>query len=235
MFRRALRTVGKSGEVWCEGARLFLNPCGALFSPRNAAQCLRLAMFFTPQYSDSYVEVGASRGAEAQAVRLLLVTSDALLWFHDCASRRALELLLAADPAVEAFVGRAAMEGPNYGGNWFRCKEFAEATALEVLLRCVAMVAREVACEAELYVDALRRCALRERRKRERREKGLEEEEEEREKEKEEEKKKKEWERRALRARFSMALSLHYMESAERPCLFDRNSQFLYSASQMEN
>ena len=65
MFRRALRTVGKSGEVWCEGARIFLDPCGRLFSPRNAAQCLRLAMFFTPQYSDSYVEVGVHRGDEA--------------------------------------------------------------------------------------------------------------------------------------------------------------------------
>ena len=95
-------------------------------------------------------------------MRLLLVTSEALLWFHDCASRRVLELLLAADPAVKRFVERAAMEGPNYGGNWFRCKEFAEASAMEVLYRCVSMVAREVACEAEMYVDALRCCAERE-------------------------------------------------------------------------
>ena len=98
-------------------------------------------------------------------MRLLLVTSEALLWFHDCASRRVLEMLLAADPAVTAFVERAAMEGPNYGGNWFRCKEFAEASAMEVLYRCVSMVAREVACEAEMYVDALRCCAEREKEK----------------------------------------------------------------------
>lgn len=156
-------------------------------------------------------------------MRLLLVTSDALLWFHDCAARRALEVLLAASPAVKVFVERAAMEGPNYGGNWFRCKEFAEASAMEVLYRCVAMVAREVACEAEMYVDALRRCAEREKRKKERKE------------ERRGEEKEKEWEKRALRARFSMALGLHYLESAERPCLFDRNSQFLFSASQMEN
>lgn len=166
-------------------------------------------------------------------MRLLLVTSEALLWFHDCASRRVLEMLLAADPAVKEFVERAAMEGPNYGGNWFRCKEFAEASAMEVLYRCVSMVAREVACEAEMYVDALRCCAEREKEKKKEEEKG--EVRGRRRRREEEEKEMKEWEKRALRARFSMALGLHYMESAERSCLFDRNSQFLYSASQMEN
>ena len=152
------------------------------------------------------------------------MTSDALLCFHDCGSRRALELLLASDPAVLSFVERAAMEGPNYGGNWFRCKEFAESTALEVLLRCVSMVAREVACDAQLYFEALRRAARPVGETGETGETG--------EMGKREEK---EWERRALRARFNMALSMNYMESAKQPCLFDRNSQFLYSASQMEN
>ena len=56
---------GEIGRSLVRGRTTFLNPCGRLFSPRNAAQCLRLAMFFTPQYSDSYVEVGQSRGDEA--------------------------------------------------------------------------------------------------------------------------------------------------------------------------
>lgn len=49
--------MAKSGEVWCEGARIFLNPCSSLFSLPNAAKCLNLAVFFTPQYGDSYIEV----------------------------------------------------------------------------------------------------------------------------------------------------------------------------------
>lgn len=59
VFQRALRSVAKSGEVWCEGARIFLNPCSSLFDPLNASKCLNFAIFFTPQYSDSYIEVVA--------------------------------------------------------------------------------------------------------------------------------------------------------------------------------
>lgn len=57
-FLTAIRHVTKSGEVWCEGARVFLDPSSKHFSPRNAALCLNYAVFFTPQYGDSYIEVG---------------------------------------------------------------------------------------------------------------------------------------------------------------------------------
>ena len=63
-FRLALHHVAKSGEVWCEGARIFLNPCSPLFSLHNARYCLNLAVFFTPQYGDSFIEVGVSSGSE---------------------------------------------------------------------------------------------------------------------------------------------------------------------------
>lgn len=56
-FIYSLQYVAKSGEVWCEGARIFLNPCSSLFSLSNAARCLNLAVFFTPQYGDSFIEV----------------------------------------------------------------------------------------------------------------------------------------------------------------------------------
>ena len=61
VFKRALRHVAKSGEVWCEGCRIYLNPCSSLFSPANALKCLNYAVFFTPQYGDSFIEVGVSR------------------------------------------------------------------------------------------------------------------------------------------------------------------------------
>ena len=57
VFRKALHHVAKSGEVWCEGARLFLNPSSRLFHPQNAAKCLNYALFFTPQYGDTIIEV----------------------------------------------------------------------------------------------------------------------------------------------------------------------------------
>ena len=60
-FLTAIRHVTKSGEVWCEGARVFLDPSSGHFSPRNAALCLNYAVFFTPQYGDSYIEVSVRR------------------------------------------------------------------------------------------------------------------------------------------------------------------------------
>lgn len=61
LFKRALQHVAKSGEVWCEGARIFLNPRSGLFDVQNAVKCLNFAVFFTPQYGDSFVEVGIAQ------------------------------------------------------------------------------------------------------------------------------------------------------------------------------
>lgn len=57
VLSRALQVVPKSGEVWCEGARLLLNPLSArCFDPARALQFLSFAVMFTPQYGDSFVE-----------------------------------------------------------------------------------------------------------------------------------------------------------------------------------
>lgn len=57
IFLAALYHTPKSGEVWCEGGRIFLNPCSSLFSVVNAQRCLCNAITFTPQYGDIYIEV----------------------------------------------------------------------------------------------------------------------------------------------------------------------------------
>lgn len=67
VFRKALHHVAKSGEVWCEGARLFLNPSSRLFHPQNAAKCLNYALFFTPQYGDTIIEVGLANSCSLVA------------------------------------------------------------------------------------------------------------------------------------------------------------------------
>jgi len=52
IFKRALQEVPKSGEVWCEGAKIHM-------TKRNwseARRFLDFAIHFTPQYGDSFIE-----------------------------------------------------------------------------------------------------------------------------------------------------------------------------------
>lgn len=62
VFLRALQFVSKSGEVWCEGARLFLNPCSSLFSLQRSALLPQPRVFFTPQYGRQFHRGGFSVG-----------------------------------------------------------------------------------------------------------------------------------------------------------------------------
>ena len=52
VLARALAAVPKSGEVWCEGARMHMRHGRYA----EARQCLQHATLFTPQYGDSFVE-----------------------------------------------------------------------------------------------------------------------------------------------------------------------------------
>jgi len=55
-LRKALNAVPKSGEVWCEGGRIYLNPFSRLFGVHRAKRHLHFATKFTPQYGDSFIE-----------------------------------------------------------------------------------------------------------------------------------------------------------------------------------
>jgi tetratricopeptide (TPR) repeat protein len=55
-LQKALKQVPKSGEVWCEGARIHLNPLSRLFDMSTAGTYLDFAIQFTPQYGDSFME-----------------------------------------------------------------------------------------------------------------------------------------------------------------------------------
>jgi tetratricopeptide (TPR) repeat protein len=55
-FKTALLEVPKSGEVWCEGARIYLNPTYSVFNLQKAQKYLDFAVQFTPQYGDSFIE-----------------------------------------------------------------------------------------------------------------------------------------------------------------------------------
>eukprot|EP00438_Fugacium_kawagutii_P012716 Skav202446 [mRNA] locus=scaffold7830:28633:39411:+ [translate_table: standard] len=56
-FKKAAQEVAKSGEVWCEGARIFMNPLGRNFNLQRAIKCLEFAVHLTPQYGDSFLEL----------------------------------------------------------------------------------------------------------------------------------------------------------------------------------
>lgn len=74
--------VPKSGEVWCEGARLHLNPLGSCFDIVTASQYLNFAILFTPQYGDSFIErlrleiLVAASGYDGDATELDLLSHD---------------------------------------------------------------------------------------------------------------------------------------------------------------
>jgi tetratricopeptide (TPR) repeat protein len=55
-LKRALMAVPKSGEVWCEGGRIHLNPFSNTFDLTDARRHLFFATRFTPQYGDSFLE-----------------------------------------------------------------------------------------------------------------------------------------------------------------------------------
>ena len=44
---------------------MFLNPISKHFNPLNAQRCLNFAVYFTPQYGDSFIEVRAGTACEA--------------------------------------------------------------------------------------------------------------------------------------------------------------------------
>jgi len=58
-FNQALQEIPKSGEVWCEGARLAMADFGnnLHFDYAKAENYLKFAIQFTPQYGDSFIEM----------------------------------------------------------------------------------------------------------------------------------------------------------------------------------
>jgi len=71
----ALNAVPKSGEVWCEGARIHLNPFSRNFDLQRASRHLFFATKFTPQYGDGFLET-----LRLLILDQLLVPISTLIW-----------------------------------------------------------------------------------------------------------------------------------------------------------
>jgi la-related protein 1 len=109
VFVQALGTVPKSGEVWCEGARIALHQ----HLLNHARKYLEFAIQFTPQYGDSFIEL----------MRLeMLVVMDHII---DCGSEASIELALEDPDIKEPFdkIERLCINAePTYGVCWSYCK-----------------------------------------------------------------------------------------------------------------
>lgn len=57
ILKEAIQAVPKSGEVWCEAARIALNPLTKFFNIQSAKKYLEFAYKFTPQHGDSLIEM----------------------------------------------------------------------------------------------------------------------------------------------------------------------------------
>ena len=131
VFQQALLEVPKSGEVWCEGARICLNPYSAHFNLKVARNFLDFAIEFTPQYGDSFIEY----------LRLLMLLDQRTEEFE-----RDLERLWQLCINAE----------PNYGTLWFHCKTSVLLTTRQVLQSATDLLEDELSYWRHIY-DAARR------------------------------------------------------------------------------
>ena len=128
VFQQALNEVPKSGEVWCEGARIFLNPHSACFNLHVARRFLNFAIEFTPQYGDSFIEY----------LRLQMLVAS-----PEAAVERLWQLCINAEP--------------NYGVLWFHCKPSVLLTTRQVLQSATELLGAELAEWKAVYAAAAAR------------------------------------------------------------------------------
>lgn len=101
-FLNAVWEIPKSGEVWCEGARILMSPISHIFDLSNAEKFLRFAIQFTPQYGDSFLEL----------MRLYIIqgrTKDLVELKRSCIHSE-----------------------PNYGVLWFYFKHLGSDSSLDI-------------------------------------------------------------------------------------------------------
>ena len=109
-------------QVWCEGARICLNPFSDCFNLDTATSFLDFAIEFTPQYGDSFIEY-----------------------------LRLQHLLGASEESVDRLWQLCINAEPNYGTLWFHCKGSVLHTTRQVLELATALIRAELAEWAHVY------------------------------------------------------------------------------------
>lgn len=127
-FKRAIKEVPKSGEVWCEGARLCLDPTSSRFNLKAAKRFLQFAINFTPQYGDSFIEY--------MRLKMLVSGSD-------------------QDSSIDKLIQMCINAEPNYGPLWFACKKGICDSADQVLKSAKKTVIGDLQRHHSLYHNAI--------------------------------------------------------------------------------
>mmetsp|Transcript_17759 Transcript_17759/g.21649 ORF Transcript_17759/g.21649 Transcript_17759/m.21649 type:complete len:664 (+) Transcript_17759:85-2076(+) len=142
VFREALKQVPKSGEVWCEGARVHLHPLSPHFDLETASRYLEFAIQFTPQYGDSFVEALRFHLLRYdQATNFTMTDEDYKNCMEEKIDTRALEQ-------------RCVNADPNYGALWFHCKRGPFDTARQVLRTAKKLLIAELLKFRNVYKRA---------------------------------------------------------------------------------
>eukprot|EP00940_MAST-03C_sp_MAST-3C-sp2_P000391 g391.t1 len=139
----ALSKAPKSGEVWCEGARILLNPTRASFNLIEARRCIDRALRYTPQFGDTFIE----------NLRLVLLEGIQRAGIPP-SEWRASNIVRIDTSRVECGCIHA---DPNYGDLWFHCKLRPYDTAQDILQYAKNLIARDLETHASVYHLAMRR------------------------------------------------------------------------------
>eukprot|EP00466_Bigelowiella_natans_P008385 jgi/Bigna1/78734/fgenesh1_pg.56_\ len=153
-IKQAVSQVPKSGEVWCEAARAYLNPLSKNFSLTSAKRCLEFAVRFTPQYGDSFVEkLRLERLISGNSPR----SSEALcLPVADLKDEKHSQSITMEERYIKR-INECINADPNYGALWLLCKETPYDTVSEVMIRAMGKVDEELKKHSALYQRALMR------------------------------------------------------------------------------
>lgn len=182
VLKLALQAVPKSGEVWCEGARIHLNPFSPTFDLPAASRHLSYAARFTPQYGDSFLE----------QLRLLMIDQwliplatpfinsmqdafpsseleDAYKFIveHTKETADIVKIQLKEDKNsvmmdvldTSELELRCSSADPNYGHLWFQFRKSPIDTAREVIAQARIEMAESIINYAHLYIAAMVRRA----------------------------------------------------------------------------
>lgn len=184
VLKSALQAVPKSGEVWCEGARIYLNPFSPTFDLRAASRSLSFASRFTPQYGDSFLEQLRLNMVDQWLVPLatpfinrMYVTflscdqfkiNEAYKFIEEHTKKAADVVktqLKEADPVNKDVLDTSELElrcssaDPNYGHLWFQCRSSPIDTAQEVIIQAKAVMTDFIIEKSYLYIAAMVRRA----------------------------------------------------------------------------
>ena len=149
----------KSGEVWCEGARICLNPFSSCFNLENARTFLDFAIEFTPQCAAPTLHRPrprpTRRGEAHDGWR-----SGPHRYGDSFIEYLRLQTLVGAPPEqIERLWQLCINAEPNYGTLWFHCKTSVLHSTRQVLQAATRLLGSEIEHWRYVYDAASARAA----------------------------------------------------------------------------